>query len=560
MRSSRFTAAPPRRSAAIPIPPVAVLIRVAVTVCLSAAIPAALLVPASATEAQVPFQRLVGAPDEPGSWLTYSGTYHSERYSPLDEIHRGNVGDLRVQWVYQTDPGYVETTPLVVDSVLYLTEPPSTVTALDARTGRELWSWDPGIGDDVLNLGFPRVNRGVAILDETVYVGTLDARLVALDARSGAVRWQTRVADNALGFSITAAPLAIDGKVVVGVSGAEAGIRGFLDAYDAATGERLWRTYTIPAPGEPGSETWGGESWKTGGGSTWLTGSYDPELDLLYWGIGNPAPDWNGDVRPGDNLYTCSLLALDAATGEMRWHFQFTPHDVHDWDANQIPVLVDLEWEGRERRLVAMANRNAFYYVLDRETGEFLTGREYSKQTWAEGLRPDGSPIVLPDTEPTEEGNLVWPSLQGATNWFSPSYSPRTELFYVAVRHMGAVYFKGEAEYEPGTYFLGGGEQALTGDDAKGFVKALDVRTGEVRWEFELLTPPWAGVMATAGGLVFGGTNESSFFALDAETGESLWEFHAGAPARSNPVAFEVDGRQRVAMAAGNAVFVFGLE
>ena len=514
---------------------------------------------ASSLSAQVPYSRLVDAASEPHNWFHYSGTYFAERFSALDEITTENVGELKVDWVYQTSPGLVETTPIVVDGVMYVTEPPSTVAALDARTGRRIWRWVPDIPARTLNIGFPRVNRGVAVLDDMVYVGTLDARLVALDAESGVERWSTTVADNSIGFSMTGAPLAVDGKVIVGVAGAEAGIRGFLDAYDARTGELLWRTHTVPAPGEPGSETWEGDSWEHGGGSTWLTGSYDPELELIYWGIGNPAPDWNGDVRPGDNLFTCAVIAFDAETGEMRWHFQFTPHDVHDWDATEIPVLVDLEWEGAPRKLLVMANRNAFYYVLDRETGEFLHGQEYSKQTWAEGLDENGRPIVLPNTEPTEEGNLVWPSLQGATNWFSPSYSPLTEQLYVAVRHMGAVYYKSEAEYEPGRPFMGGGEQALGGDDAWGYVKALDVRTGDVAWEFQLLTPPWNGVMATAGGVVFGGSNEGNFFALDAATGASLWDFHAGSPTRSNPMSYELDGKQRVAMSAGNAIFVFSV-
>lgn len=507
----------------------------------------------------VPYERMLNAADEPWNWFTYSGSYAAERFSALDEIDTENVADLRVEWVYQTSPGLVETTPVVVDGVIYLTEPPSTVTALDARTGRRLWRWLGNVPEETLNIGFPRVNRGVAVLDGTVYVGTLDARLVALDAESGVERWTTVVADNSVGFSMTGAPLAIDGKVIAGVAGAEAGIRGFLDAYDAETGERLWRTYTVPAPGEPGSETWEGNAWEHGGGSTWLTGSYDPELGLVYWGTGNPAPDWNGDVRPGDNLFTSSLIAVDAETGEMRWHFQFTPHDTHDWDATEIPVLVDIEYEGRDRELVVMANRNAFYYVLDRETGEFLHGQEYSKQTWAEGLEESGRPIVIPGTEPTEDGTLVWPSLQGATNWFSPSYSPLTQTLYVPVRHMGAIYYKAAAEYQPGRPFLGGGEQALAGDEAWGYVKALDVRTGDVRWEHRVLTPLWNGVMATAGGLVFGATNEGNFFALDAETGESLWDFQAGAPARSNPMSFQVDGRQRVVMSAGNAVFVLSL-
>ena len=276
---------------------------------------------------------------------------------------------------------------------------------------------------------------------------------------------------------------------VVGVSGAEAGVRGFVDAYDSATGERLWRFHTIPAPGDLGSETWQGDAWQTGGGSTWLTGSYDPDLDLLYWTVGNPAPDWNGDVRPGDNLFSCSIIALDPNTGELNWHFQFTPHDTHDWDANQIPVLFDAEFNDEDRKLVALANRNAFFYLLDRETGEFLHGNEYSKQTWATGLDEAGRPIVIPGSEPTYDGNLVWPSLQGATNWFSPSYNPVTEQFFVATRLMGSVYYKADVEYEEGQPFLGGGEQALSGDDAAGAIRALDVMTGRQQWEFMLHSP-----------------------------------------------------------------------
>jgi alcohol dehydrogenase (cytochrome c) len=264
-------------------------------------------------------------------------------------------------------------------------------------------------------------------------------------------------------------------------------------------------------------------------------------------------------VRPGDNLYTCALLALDADTGEIRWHFQYTPHDTHDWDATEIPVLVDIEYEGEDRQLVVMANRNAFYYVLDRVTGEFLHGQEYSKQTWAEGLDENGRPIVLPNTEPTAEGTLVWPSLQGATNWFSPSYSPLTETLYVPIRHMSAIYYKAAAEYSPGRPFMGGGEQAIAGDDAWGYVRALDVRTGDIKWEYRLLTPAWHGVMATAGGLVFGASSEGNMFALDADTGTSLWDFQAGAAARSNPMSYELDGKQRVVMSVGNSLFVLSL-
>jgi alcohol dehydrogenase (cytochrome c) len=510
--------------------------------------------------AQVPYERLVESRLEPGHWLTHSGAYDSHRFSPLDQITTANVGDLVPAWVYQVKaPGLVETTPLVFDGVMYLTEPPSNVTALDAGTGRTLWRWTRPMPDDLRNIGFPRVNRGVAALDDKLFVGTLDGYLVALDAASGSVRWETHVADNATGHSLTLAPLAIDGKVIVGTAGGEAGIRGFVDAYDAETGERAWRFWTIPGPGEPGNETWGGDSWRHGAGATWLTGSYDPALNLLYWGTGNPGPDWNGDVRPGDNLYTSSVVALDADSGELAWHFQFTPHDTHDWDANQIPVLIDREWNGVSRRLLVMANRNAFYYVLDRETGEFLHGREYAKQTWAEGLDPSGRPVVFPGMEPSYDGTLVWPSLQGATNWFSPSYSPDTGALYVSVREMGAYYFKADVEYEAGAPYMGGGEQALRGDEAQGWVYALDALTGERRWEFRLQSPPWSGVMATAGGLVIGGSQEGNIYALSADSGEPLWSFFVGGAVRTNPMSFAHQGRQYIVMAGGNSLFVFGL-
>lgn len=516
---------------------------------------------ASAAFAETSYDRIRHAAEEPDNWLTYSGTYDAQRYSRLDQITPENVSRLKVAWIYQSEaPGRFETTPLVVDGVMYLTEIGARVTAVDARTGRKLWSWVRPESQKATTIGFFATNRGVAILGDTVYVGTLDCYLVALDARTGAVRWQTQVGDNKLGFSITAAPLAIDGKVVVGISGGEAGVRGFLDAYDAKTGKLAWRRFTIPAPGEAGSETWKGDAWKQGGGSTWLTGAYDPELKLLYWGTGNPGPDWNGDVRPGDNLFTCSLLAIDPANGEIKWHFQFTPHDTHDWDANEIPVLFDAEFKGRPRKLVAMANRNAFYYLLDRETGEFLLGTPYARQTWAKGLDAKGRPIVLPDTEPSYEGTLVYPALNGATNWLSPSYSPKTGQLYVAVRERGAYYYKSDTAFKPGTFYAGGGERAVDGDGkAWGAVRALDALSGKLAWEFGLHSPAWSGVLATAGGLVFSGSNEGNFFALDAASGKALWDFQAGGPVMANPISFAVDGKQHVAIPAGQALMVFGL-
>ena len=519
---------------------------------------------ASQAPGQVPYERIVAAKEEPRNWLTYSGSYDAHRYSALEQITRDNVARLKPIWIFQTEGAdEFETSPLVVDGVLYISEPSDgavRVKALDGRTGRVLWRFERPLSKEVRNLGFGRVNRGAAILDETLFVGTLDARLLALDARSGAVRWDVEVADNRSGHSITLAPLALDGKVIVGISGGEAGIRGFLDAYDAKSGARLWRHWTIPGPGEPGNETWGGDAWQTGGAPTWVTGSFDPVSRLLYWGTGNPAPDWNGDVRPGDNLYSCSLLALDPETGARRWHFQFTPHDTHDWDSNHVPVLIDARFQGRSRKLVALANRNAFFYLLDRETGEFLLGTPYAKQTWAEGLDAKGRPIVRPGTEPSEAGTLVWPSLNGATVWFSPAYSPRTGLFYVAAREKGSYYYKGEAEYEPGKEFLGGGERELPPDEQQGAIRALELETGRLIWEFPLHSPPWGGVLATAGDLVFGGSNEGNFYALDARTGRPLWEFQTGGAVVANPVSFSVGGKQRVAIAGGRTLIVFGLD
>ncbi len=510
--------------------------------------------------AQVPYPRIAGSEGAPSDWLTYSGNYQSHRFSALNEINRQNVGRLKPFWIYQVRrTGIVETSPIVVDGVMYITEPPSTVTALDVRTGRPLWTWTPAIPTDVIIIGSPPVNRGVAVLDEMVFVGTVHGHLVALDAKSGAVRWDVVVDDNKRGYYMTAAPLALDGRIIIGVSGAEAGIRGFLDAYDPKSGRRVWRTHTIPAAGEPGAETWGGDSWQTGGGSAWLTGSYDPALNLVYWGTGNPGPDWNGDARPGDNLYTCSLIALNATDGKIKWHFQFTPHDTHDWDSNEIPVLFDATINGRARKLVAMANRNAFYYVLDRETGEFLTATPYAKQTWADGLDAKGRPRVRPGLDPSTDGVLVFPNIQGASNWPSPSYSPQTKLFYQAAREMGTHFYKGEIKYKPGEAFVAGGGRAINGDDAWGAVRALEATTGKLKWEFKLLSPPWTGLLSTGGGLVFGGTEEGNFFALDADTGTPLWDLQLGAAVKANPIAFAVDGRQYVAIAAGYSLFVFGL-
>jgi alcohol dehydrogenase (cytochrome c) len=517
-----------------------------------------LLVATSAC-AQVPFDRIVHASSDPGgNWLTYSGNYTGQRFSPLDQLTPANVAGLRVKWAYQLPEPRSEVSPLVVDGVMYVTGP-NSAAALDLRTGRELWKWERPIPEDYQPIGYGHVNRGAAILDSQLYVGTLDCYLVALDMKSGLERWSVKVDDYKTGYSMTMAPLAIRGKVVVGVSGGEAGIRGFVDAYDARTGRRAWRFWTIPGPGQPGHETWSGDSWKTGGGSTWVTGSYDPELNLVYWGVGNPGPDWNPDSRLGDNLYTCSLLALDADSGALRWYRQFTPHDSHDWDSTHVPVQFEADVGGRRRKLIAMANRNAFYYVLDRTSGEFVAGQAYARQTWSKGLDDQGHAVPLPNIEPSEQGTTLWPNLNGGTVWFSPSYSPLTGLFYVAVREIGSIYYKREADYKPGTFFAGGGESDIPHAPKKGAIRALVATTGEMRWEFPLYSAPWAGVLSTAGGLVFSGSDEGNFYALDDSTGKPLWDFQTGGQIAANPISFTIDGRQCVAIAADRVLYVFGL-
>jgi len=397
-------------------------------------------------------------------------------------------------------------------------------------------------------------------MGDALYLGTYDAHLVCLDLRTGRERWDVTVADYKTGYSLTVAPLAVKDKIVVGISGGEFGIRGFLDAYDARTGALAWRFWTTAGPDDPGNSTWEGESWKTGGGATWVTGTFDPALNLVYWGTGNPAPDYNGDDREGDNLYSNSVIALNADTGRLRWYFQYTPHDLHDWDSNQVPVLVDADFGGRPRKLLLQANRNTFFYVLDRETGEYLSGTNYTKQTWARGLDERGRPVRLPNTAPTEEGTLVYPGLAGATNWHSPTYSPLTKLFYVNAREdFAEVFYKRDEEYKPGDRWESGGTRNVEGAEPYGVVKAIEPATGRIRWEFKQQTKPASGLLSTAGGLVFGATNEGHVFALDAETGQPLWRFLAGGSPESNPVTYEVDGKQQIAVNAGDALFAFDL-
>ena len=509
----------------------------------------------------VTWERLVNAESEPENWMMYSGTLDSQRYSRLNQINTDNVTELEMKWSYQIPViDRAETVPTVVDGVMFITEAPSNLTAVDARTGRVYWRYDHELPED-LRICCGRNNRGVAILGETLFMSTLDAHLVAIDARTGNVLWDVEVADYEAGYSKTAAPLIVKDKVVTGIAGGEFGIRGFIDAYDPVTGELEWRTYAIPGPGEPGNDSWSGDSWKTGGAATWITGSYDPELNLIYWGTGNPGPDWNGDVRLGDNLYSDSALALNGDTGEIAWHFQFTPHDVHDYDSIQVPILADIEYQGSTRKVMMWANRNAFFYTIDRETGEFLEGEAYASQTWAQGLDPNGRPIRVPGMAPTYEGILVSPPIVGATNWYSPGYSQQTGLFYVTSFDGEQEFFKRDEDYEEGERFTGGGGRYNQPMDAfHSSIRAINPATAEIEWEFPIMPRSSAGITTTAGGIVFTGSADGYFFALDAASGEELWHISLGARVHAAPMTYAVDGQQFVTIASGNVVYTFGLK
>ncbi|HWC00822.1 MAG TPA: PQQ-binding-like beta-propeller repeat protein, partial [Bryobacteraceae bacterium] len=450
--------------------------------------------------------------------------------------------------------------PIVVDGLMFVTGPLDNAAALDARTGRPVWRYNRHIPSGVHNQCTVMTSRGVAILGDRLYLGTLDAHLVALDAKTGNVIWDVPVDDYATGYSITHAPLAIDGKIIVGITAGECALTGFVDAYDAATGKRLWRTHSVAQPGDPNRQSWAGNSAQFGGAPTWMTGTYDPESRTIYWPTGNPGADYDGSPRKGDNLYACSVLALDPETGRMKWYFQFTPHDTHDWDANETPVLIDANLQGQPRKLLIQANRNAFFYVLNRENGKFLLGKPFARQTWAKGLDDQGRPIVLPNTDPTPQGNYVCPDASGGTNWASPSYDRGTGLFFVAVREACAVYTSHTITPHPGEPFVGGGQEEDRKVGAPGAIRAIDPLTGDIKWDFPLYRgSPAAGVLSTAGGLVFAATQDGYLIALDARTGKLLWNYQTGAEIHSSPISYAVDGKQYIAISSDSTLFTFAL-
>jgi alcohol dehydrogenase (cytochrome c) len=526
--------------------------------------------------AQVSPERLLNAQKEPQNWLTYSGGYMSQRHSPLTQITTSNVKDLELKWVFQARwLDYYQATPLVVDGIMYTTQG-NDVVALDAATGKIYWIHPYTPATDA-KFCCGRITRGLAIHGDTLFLATVDAHLIAIDARTGRPIWNRIVASGAAGYSMTVAPLVIKDKVIVGTAGGEYGIRGFIAAYDTATGKEAWRFNTVPLPGEPGHETWG-DGWQHGGGSIWVTGSYDPETNLTFWGVGNPGPDYNAETRPGDNLYSCSVVALDADTGKLKWHYQFTPNDEFDWDAVQIPVLADLSWKGKPRKVMLWANRNGFFYVLDRRTGEFLQATPIAKQNWNAGF-DNGRPIRSPAALPSREGVLIYPGNQGATNWFSPSFSPRTGLFYVNVwENTHHIFARSDQEYQEGSTYTGGrlttnypGRGIAAGMRAQqrpnfrkeeenfGTVRAFDPQTGKWKWEYKMSDLTDAGILTTASDVLFSGGREGFFFALDARDGSLLWKIQLGGPIQNGPMTYSVNGRQYVAASASNSLFVFGL-
>jgi alcohol dehydrogenase (cytochrome c) len=542
----------------------------------------ALLLFAGHLRAQVTFDRILNSNHEPQNWLTYSGGYSGQRYSRLDHINRDNVRNLALQWVYRPKSlEKMEATPLVVDGILY-TVHGDEVVALDAASGRTFWTFRYEIPPE--SNAYLMVCKGLAMSENTLFWATYDGHLIAIDAKNGQPIWNKTVVDWHEGRQFNVAPLIIKSMVVLGTADNERGANCWIAAFDVKTGNELWRFWTAPnTPGDPAAATWGGESYKHGGDPIWVTGSYDPETNLTYWGTGDPNPGWNGDSRPGDNLYSDSVVALDADTGKLKWHYQFTPHDEFDYDSVQVPVLADIDWKGQPRKVMFWANRNGFFYVLDRLTGQFLLGTAFVKQNWNLGFDKNGSPLRSPNLLPKPMGNAyIQPGTQGGTNWYSPSFSPRTGLFYVSTWDNYAQY---SSKGDPGVWaqdqhYTGLGTSGAGGrggggaasqrmrrtpptyrreDEGYGAVRAIDPQTGEKKWDFKMVDYTESGVLSTASDLVFSGGMEGNFFALDARDGRCLWKVGLGGTVSDGPITYSVDGRQYVAVAAGGALYSFSL-
>jgi alcohol dehydrogenase (cytochrome c) len=520
----------------------------------SSSLPVPPLTLARLDKLRVPFDDLAAAAQPGADWLNYSGSYSSTRHSVLTQIDRGNVSHLAVRWIVQLPDSAEnnESSPVVRNGILFMTIPPATVIALDAADGHQLWEHvhpyeRKGGGEGPIGQ-----NRGVAVLNDRVFVGTWDAKLTALQAATGKVIWESTVDPDYPSSYISAAPLALRDLVVTGVGTASKDSRGFIAAYDARTGAQRWRFDSIPGPGMPGNDTWGGDSWKRGGAGAWMTGSYDPQSDTLYWGIGNPKPDFDPYSRKGDNLYSNSVVALRGETGKLLWHFQFSPGDVHDWDSTQIPMIADrMSPQGVLQKRLLWANRNGFYYVLDRETGAFLSGAPFVRTNWAAGLDANGRPIRPVETLEQTQGRPIYPGAKGGTNWWPPTYDPALDRVFVPVLEQGMVFFP-TSQTLPST----AGRAFYTG------IRALDASTGALVWEHRqparLVNNDTAGLLSTRGGVVFGG-DQTRFFALDAQSGKVLWSVETGGTLMAAPVTYEVDGEQFVTVAAGRSILTFAL-
>lgn len=491
-----------------------------------------------------------------GEWPGYHGAPSANRHSPLAQINTANASKLKLAWSYSLPHMGLQTTPLVADGIMYVTAP-NQVCALASDTGREIWCYNRNRADATKISGDAAkgAQRGAALLGNKIFFSTDDAHIIALNRLTGALMWQVFMPEGLPGaYGATAAPLVVGDLVVAGVGGGDAPLRGFLAAYKADTGEEAWRFWTIPKRGEPKSETWVGNALEVGGGATWLTGSYDPTLDTLYWPVGNPYPDTDGTERKGDNLYTDSVVALNPKTGQIKWHFQFTPHDLWDWDATEPLVLVDEVFQGKPRKLLLQANRNGFFYVLDRTNGEFLLGTPFVKRlTWATGLDPKGRPIVNEKAKPTMGGTVTCPAVRGATNWYSTAYNPQSKLFYVMAVEDCNLY------RQAGSWFVPYNDPA---NPPQKLLRALDIQTGKIVWEQVQIGAPesnYTGVLSTAGGLIFYGESGGSFAAADAKSGKTLWHFNTGAVWKASPMTFTVHGKQHVAIAAGGNILAFTL-
>jgi alcohol dehydrogenase (cytochrome c) len=504
--------------------------------------------------------------DQSNEWLINAGSYTSQRHSKQNQITRLNVQNLRLAWAAQLnsrEPS-LEASPIVVGGRMFVTQSPEGVTALDVRTGSELWQFRRPAPDNV-PLCCGAQNRGVAVLNDTLFVPTLDAHLIALDANTGHPRWDVTVAKWQDGYSMTGAPLVIDDRVIIGVGGGDFGIRGFVAAYSTQNGALQWKCYSIPGPGEPGNNTWVGDTWQHGGAGTWLTGSYDPQLGLIYWGTGNPSPVYDAEKRSGGSLFANSVLAIEARTGHLRWAFQFTPADDHDWDATQQLVLADIPLQGSVRHALFQANRNGFFFALDRETGQFLLAKPFAKQTWATGFSPDGHAIVRPDSHPTRAGAVIWPAAGGATNWWPTTFDPRRKLLFVPSVDAASIYFHDQTpEFHLGESYSGSSFQRTANVPVSLAIRAVDVTTGNLRWEHLLahggadVRGEMGGMLSTEGDLVFG-AYAGRFFALDADTGKRLWDTPLGAIIHAPPITYQIDGIQYLSLVAGRSVFTFTL-